>query len=165
MKQNAVETVMGAVVLVIAAVFLFFAYTTTKIQTTGGYELTARFDRVSGLRNGSEVRISGIPVGTVVSQTLDPKTYLAIVKISVDPTVKLSTDTVATIATTGLLGDNYLSLEPGNLDETIPPGGTIVNTEPPMDLQSIIGKVIYSMGGEKKSTDNGTGPSSGDPPK
>src|SRR5438105_13203658 len=85
MTGNAVETVMGAVVLVVAAVFLFFAYTTTKVTAGTGNIYTAQFSRVDGIRDGTDVRINGIKVGQVVSQTLDPKTFYAVVKISVDP--------------------------------------------------------------------------------
>ena len=85
MRGNVIETVMGAVVLVVAAVFLFFAYSTSQLRAVSGYELTADFERIDGIKEGSDVRVSGIKVGTVVSETLDPTTYDAIVKLSVDP--------------------------------------------------------------------------------
>ena len=107
MSRNAVETVMGAVVLVVAAVFLFFAYSTTQVRAVSGYELTARFNRVEGLRDGSDVRISGIKVGSVTSQTLDPKTFVAVITLNVEPSIKLPVDTVATISSSGLFGDKY----------------------------------------------------------
>jgi phospholipid/cholesterol/gamma-HCH transport system substrate-binding protein len=162
MKRNAVETVLGALVLVVAALFLFFAYTTGEVRAISGYELVAKFDRVGGLRIGGDVRISGIKVGTILSQTLDPKTFLATVRISVDPSIKLPTDTVATIASSGLLGDNFLALVPGNDDETIKPGGEITHTQPPMDLQSLIGQYIFSQGGASKGPANQAKPA---PPK
>ena len=155
MSRNAVETVMGAVVIVAAALFLFFAYTTSQVHAVSGYEVTARFDRVEGLRDGGDVRISGIRVGTIISQRLDPKTYLAVVKMSIDPSVKLPVDTVATISSSGLLGDKYLSLEPGNEDKNIPPGGTIEHTQPPMSLESLIGQFIFSQGQQQKKGDDG----------
>src|SRR5487761_1771819 len=129
MSRNAVETVMGAVVLVVAAVFLFFAYSTSQVRLISGYPLTARFDRIEGVRDGSDVRISGIKVGSIVSQELDPKTFVAVVKISVDPAIKLPVDTVATITSSGLFGDKFLSLEPGNEDKTLAPGETIEHTQ------------------------------------
>lgn len=147
MKRNAVETVMGAVVLVVAALFLFFAYTTSGVRTVSGYELTARFDRVGSLRVGADVRISGIKVGTVLAQTLDPKTFFAVVRMTVQPDLKLPVDTVASVASSGLLGDDFVALEPGNEDEDIKPGGAIAHTQAPMDLQSLIGQYIFSQGG------------------
>lgn len=151
MNRNAVETVMGAVVLVVAAVFLYFAYTTSQVRAVSGYEITADFDRVEGLRDGGDVRVSGIKVGTIISQTLDPKDYVAVVKMSIDPSIKLPVDSVATISSTGLLGDMYLSIVPGAEDEYIKPGGRIEHTTPPMSLQSLIGQFIYGQtGGQQK---------------
>ncbi len=150
MNRNAVETIMGAVVLVVAAVFLFFAYTTTQVHAVGGYTLTAQFDKVEGLRDGSDVKISGIKVGSVMSQTLDPKTFFATLTISMDPAIKLPVDSVATIASPGLLGDKFLSIEPGNEDQTIPPGGRITHTQSGMSLESLIGQMIYGQAQQKK---------------
>jgi len=160
MNRNAVETVMGAVVLVVAAFFLFFAYTTSQVRAVTGYELTARFNRVEGLRGGSDVRISGIRVGSVVSQDLDPKTFVAVVTLSIEPSIKLPVDTVAQITSSGLFGDNYVSLEPGNEDEIIKAGGQIEHTQSPMNLQSLIGQYIFSQNpqNQPKKDDGGVPP-------
>jgi phospholipid/cholesterol/gamma-HCH transport system substrate-binding protein len=149
MSRNVIETVMGAVVLVIAALFLFFAYSTSQVHAARGYEVRAKFERVDGIREGGDVRMSGIKIGTIVAQTLDPKTYQAVVRMSIDPSVKLPKDTKAQIASAGLLGDKYLSLEPGNEDQMIPPGGEITWTEPGITLESLLGKVLYSVGGQQ----------------
>jgi phospholipid/cholesterol/gamma-HCH transport system substrate-binding protein len=159
MNRNAVETVMGAVVLVVAAVFLFFAYTTSQVRAISGYEVTANFDRVEGLRDGGDVRVSGIKVGSIISQTLDPKDFVAVVKMSIDPSIKLPVDTAAKIASAGLLGDNYVSLEPGNEDQLIKPGGEIEHTEPAMDLEALIGQYIFSGQGAPKKGEEGAAPS------
>lgn len=153
MSRNAVETVMGAVVLVVAAVFLFFAYTTTKLSASSGNIYSAQFSRVDGIRDGSDVRINGIKVGQVVSQTLDPGTFLALLRLSVDPDIKLSTDTVASIKMSGLLGDKYVEIEPGNEDALIPPGGRIEHTQAPFDLENAVGQLIF--GQTKKDTGGG----------
>jgi phospholipid/cholesterol/gamma-HCH transport system substrate-binding protein len=153
MSRNAVETVMGALVLVVAAVFLFFAYTTSQVRSVSGYQLTARFSNSDGLKDGGDVRVSGIKVGSILSQRLDAKSFQAIVNLSIDPTIKLSTDSVAQITSSGLLGDKYISIEPGNEDEIIPAGGTITHTQAAMSLESLIGQVIYSQAqnsGQKK---------------
>src|SRR3954447_20499918 len=125
MTENVIETVMGALVLVVAAVFLFFAYTTSQVRAVQGYQVTAQFERVGALRDGGDVRIAGVKIGSVVSETLDPKTFLATVRMSIDPAYKLPEDTVAEIVSNGLLGEQYLSLVPGGEDKTIPPGGQI----------------------------------------
>src|ERR1700722_19156886 len=102
MSRNVIETVMGAVVLVIAAVFLFFAYSTSQLRTVAGYQLTADFSSIDGIKEGSDVRISGVKVGSVVGQALDPKTFLATLRISIEPSIKLPDDTVAEIVSAGL---------------------------------------------------------------
>ena len=147
MSHNAVETVMGAVVLVVAAVFLFFAYSTSRPPSLSGYDVSAKFDRVDGLRDGGDVRISGIKVGTIVSQTLDPQTYLAIVHMNIDSSIKLPVDTIATITATGLLGDNYLALVPGGDEDFIKPGGQITHTEAAINIFGLINKYLGSGGG------------------
>ncbi len=158
MNRNAVETVMGAVVIVVAALFLYFAYTTSQVRAVSGYEVTARFNRVEGLRDGSDVRVSGIKVGSVVSQELDAKTFVAVVRLSIEPDIKLPVDTVATITSSGLFGDNYVALEPGNEDATIKPGGQIDHTQAPMNLQSLIGQYIFSQQSPQKKDEPGTPP-------
>ncbi len=158
MNRNAIETVMGAVVLVVAAVFLFFAYRTSQVRAITGYEISAVFDRVGGLRDGGEVRLNGIPIGSVISQTLDPKNdFTAVVKLSIDEAIKLPTDSKARIASNGLLGDNYLAIVPGIEDKMLLPGGTITDTTPPFDLELVIGQLIYSFqnGGAKKDDSGG----------
>jgi phospholipid/cholesterol/gamma-HCH transport system substrate-binding protein len=155
MSRNVIETVMGAVVLVIAALFLFFAYNVSQIRAVNGYEVTAQFERVDGIREGGDVRISGIKVGSILSQKLDPKTYFAIVRMSIDPHIQLPTDTVAQIASSGLLGDKYMALVPGGADEMIKPGGRIQFTQPAMSLENLIGQYIFSQGQQQKKPEEG----------
>src|SRR5947208_15965533 len=151
MKGNVIETVMGAVVLVVAALFLFFAYNTSQLRSVKGYELTADFERIDGIRDGGDVRVSGIKIGSIVAQTLDPKTFLARLQLSVDPSVKLPDDTVAEIVSAGLLGDKYLSLVPGGSDTLIPAGGRIKYTQSSVTLENLIGQMIFS--GAKKGAE------------
>jgi phospholipid/cholesterol/gamma-HCH transport system substrate-binding protein len=151
MTGNVIETVMGAVVLVVAALFLFFAYTTSQVRAVQGYQVTAQFERVGALRDGGDVRIAGVKIGSVVSETLDPKTFLATVRMSIDPAYKLPEDTVAEIVSNGLLGEQYMSLVPGGDEKTIPPGGQIKFTQSPVSLENLIGQMIFSTpGGQKK---------------
>jgi len=162
MRGNVIEAVMGAVVLVVAAVFLFFAYNTSQLRAVSGYELTASFSRVDGIREGSDVRISGIKVGSIVAETLDPKTFLATVRVSLDPSVQLPDDTVAEIVSAGLLGDKYLSLVPGGSDKMIPPGGQIRYTQSSVSLENLIGQMIFSAP-QKKPGEGGEAPAAGAP--
>jgi phospholipid/cholesterol/gamma-HCH transport system substrate-binding protein len=111
----------------------------SQVRTVRGYELTARFERVDGLRDGSDVKVSGIKFGSVASEALEPKTYLAVVTLSIDPTIKLPVDTVARITSSALLGDDkYLELVPGGADEMIPSGGRIKYTQPAISLEAFI---------------------------
>jgi phospholipid/cholesterol/gamma-HCH transport system substrate-binding protein len=161
MRGNVIEAVMGAVVLVVAAVFLFFAYNTSQVRAVSGYEVWANFERVDGIREGSDVRISGIKVGSVVSETLDPKTFLATVRMSIEPSVKLPDDTVAEIVSSGLLGDKYLSLVPGGSDKDVPAGGQIRYTQSSVSLEHMIGQMIFSAPGKKP--EGGEAPPAGGP--
>jgi phospholipid/cholesterol/gamma-HCH transport system substrate-binding protein len=151
MRGNVIETVMGAVVLVVAAVFLFFAYTATHVEAVSGYPLVAQFDRIDGIRTGSDVRIGGVKVGAVTSTAVDPKTFLATVHLTVNPEYKMPDDTVAEILSTGLLGDRYLALVPGGSDKTIPPGGRIKYTQAPVSLENLIGQMMFSPQGGAKT--------------
>lgn len=157
MKGNVIEAVMGAVVLLVAAVFLVFAYTTSEVRPIEGYSVSADFQRIDGIRDGGDVRIAGIKVGSVLSETLDPKTYLATIRMSINPSVKLPDDTVAEIVSAGLLGDKYLSLVPGGSDKMIPPGGTIKYTQSSVSLENLIGQMIFSAPGGKKTPAEGSG--------
>lgn len=162
MTSNLVETLMGAVVLIVAALFLGFAYSSTNMSPVGGYEVTAKFDRVDGLNTGSDVKISGIKVGTVLSEKLDPDTFLAVVTLSLQNNVKLPTDTVAQVSSEGLLGGNFMSLVPGSSDKNIPPGGEIKYTQAPVNLMQLLGKFIFNTGqaaqGQGKPADGGGAP-------
>lgn len=144
MRRNLIETILGGVVLVVAGLFLVFAYSNSGIQAVSGYEVFAKFDRIDGLKNGGDVRMSGIKVGTVLSQEIDPETYLAVVRLSVAPSIKLPLDSAAEIVSDGLLGGKYLSLVPGAEEKMIQPGGEIKFTQSPLNLESLISQFMFS---------------------
>ncbi len=150
MGKNLVETLMGAIVLAVAVGFVALAYTLGDLKPVEGYSLFGKFDRVDGLAVGSDVRMSGIKIGTVVKQELDPETYLAVVTITVKPEVKLPRDSSAQIASDGLLGDKYLSIQPGGADEMLKPNQEIEFTQGSVDIVSLVGRMIFSQTGQKK---------------
>ncbi|MFQ5618886.1 MAG: outer membrane lipid asymmetry maintenance protein MlaD [Rhodospirillales bacterium] len=151
MRRNAIETVMGAVVLLVAGVFVFFAYDMAQVKAVEGYEVTALFYKIGGLSAGSDVRISGIKVGTVVEHDLDSESYDAQVRMSITREVKLPVDTVASIASEGLLGGKYVRLEPGTEKSFIKPGGTITKTKDFRSLEDQVGEIIFlATGGAEK---------------
>jgi len=151
MSGNVVETLIGAVVLAVAGLFLFFAYSTADVgDVSGGYSLVAKFNRVDGLAPGSDVRIGGIKVGTIGQLSLEPDTYLAVVKMNINTTVKLPDDSSAKISSEGLLGSNYLSLEPGGSDVMLADGDEIPYTQGAVDIVNLIGQAIFSATGSGK---------------
>lgn len=163
MKGNVIETVMGAVVLVAAALFLFFAYSTSQLRSVPGYQLTANFEHIDGIRDGSDVRISGIKVGSVLGTVLDPKTFLATVTMSVEPSVTLPDDTVAEIVSSGLLGDKYMSLVPGGSDKDLPAGGRIKFTQSSISIEHLIGQMMFSPPAKKPGEGDAPPPSNDAP--
>ena len=151
MRSNLVETLIGTIVVVVAAVFLVFAYTAAGVRTgVGGYELSAKFDRVDGVSVGSDVRLSGIKIGSVIRQELDPQNYVAVVRMNIDSNIKLPEDTAARIASEGLLGGNYLSVEPGGSDVMLKPGGEIKHTQGAVNLLDLIGQAVFGAAGANK---------------
>jgi phospholipid/cholesterol/gamma-HCH transport system substrate-binding protein len=137
---------MGAVVLIVAGFFLVFAYTRGNVAAVAGYSITAKFSAIDGLDVGDDVRVSGIRVGSVTGQTLDPEYFRAVVAMSIDPSVRLPADTSALIASDGLLGGKYVALAPGGLDEMLEPGAEITLTQPAVNLETLLGKFIYNAG-------------------
>lgn len=149
MRRNLAETVMGAVVLIVAGAFLYFFFTTAQIKTQGGYQVNVTFSKVGGILAGSDVRISGINVGTVSKVTLDPKTYLAIVTMTLKPEVKLPQDSIALVASNGLIGGNYVRIKPGRATNYVASGGTLEKSEDFKTLEDQVGEIIFlATGGD-----------------
>ncbi len=146
MTQRSLETMIGAIVIAIAIGFVWFAYKTTNETGISGYEVTAVFSRVDGINPGSDVRLSGIKIGTVSALTLNPKTYEAVAQLSIKNGVELPVDSSIKITSSGILGSAYLSISPGGSNRMIPPGGRISNTQGSVDLMGLIGRMITSGG-------------------
>ncbi len=108
-----------------------------------GYTVSARFSSVAGLRVGASVEIAGVSVGKVSAIHLDSSDYTAQVDLHINEGVPLSEDSMASVKTSGLIGDKYIAITPGGSDETLQPGSVISDTEPAMDLEALIGKVVF----------------------
>lgn len=146
LKDNVIEALVGLVVLLVAAGFVVFAYQRTNAGTAGGYAIAARFPNVTGVSAGTDVRVSGMKVGTVTGSRLDEKTFQAVLDLSIDPKVKLPIDSSAAITSEGLLGGNYISLTPGGDPETLKAGDEITDTQGATDLMGLIGGYINGTG-------------------
>jgi phospholipid/cholesterol/gamma-HCH transport system substrate-binding protein len=144
LSNNVAETLIGAAVVAVAVGFLAFTYTRTGSGSLSGYEVLARLPKVDGLGLGTDVRISGIKVGSVSDLVLDPKNYLVTVHMSIRDDIKLPTDSSMMITSAGILGSSYLSITPGGDAKDIAAGGYIENTQAAnaTDLMSLAGRVM-----------------------
>lgn len=149
MKRSVAETVLGGVVIAVAGVFLAYSYKAADVASVDGYEVTADFSTVGGLKSGDNVQISGVKVGNVSRVELLPDTYLARVYMNIREGYKLPSDTAAAISSESLLGGLYLSLEPGAEEDLIPAGGRVQFTQAPQNLEQLLGQFIFSMQDEK----------------
>lgn len=145
MKRFSVETAVG---IFLVAGFLSFAWMAVRLGDVrffgeSRYPLNARFGSVAGLNPGATVEVAGVRIGEVTAIRLDPETYDAIVQMQIDEGVRLTQDSIASIRTTGIIGDRYVSISPGGAPEVLPPGGEIVETESAISIEELIGKYIF----------------------
>lgn len=145
--NSKLETLIGFLVVVIAIGFAVFTYKVSEIQSYQGssYNITAKFDQIEGILSGSDVKISGITVGTVHSVKLDPETYGALVTMSIKNGVKIPDDSSAQITTEGLLKNKYVAIFAGGSPDMMKPGGEIKFTQSSISLENLIGKFLYNF--------------------
>ncbi|MGE5548021.1 MAG: outer membrane lipid asymmetry maintenance protein MlaD [Solirubrobacterales bacterium] len=139
------DTIIGAVVVLVATILLGLVYDKDNGKAAkaaqGGYELMARFNRADGIAIGSDVRLSGVSVGKVVGQTLDPS-FRAVLTFRIAPNIALTADSAAAIKTDGLLGAKYVELQPGADDGILKPGQEITYTQDAMVIEELLDKII-----------------------
>ncbi|MGG5807905.1 outer membrane lipid asymmetry maintenance protein MlaD [Falsiroseomonas sp. CW058] len=158
------EVLAGAVVLAVAVGFLAFAVTNSgrSAVSGAGQTLTARFDRIDGLAPGADVRIAGVKVGSVVDQRIDAQTFLAVLTLRIDGSLRIPSDSSAEIASEGLLGGRFVSIVPGGSDRILANGGQITITQSAVSLESLLGRFIFSMtegqGGGSRNAAEGAAP-------
>ncbi|WBV42850.1 outer membrane lipid asymmetry maintenance protein MlaD [Pseudoroseomonas cervicalis] len=147
--RNLAEIITGAVVLLVAAAFVVFALGQSGRSigsgAAGSITLTAKFDRIDGLTPGADVRIGGVKVGSVVDQRIDPHTYLAILRLRVDPGIGIPNDSSAEITSESLLGGKYVALVPGGSDTMLRDGQEVTITQSAVSLESLLGRFIFSV--------------------
>jgi phospholipid/cholesterol/gamma-HCH transport system substrate-binding protein len=149
MYKRPVETIMGILVLAVAALFCYFAYNVSDLKVVKGYNVTANFLKVGGLNVGSDVRINGIKIGTVVSQKLDNQDFTAKVVMSLSPELKLPVDSVASIVSDGLIGNKFIKIDPGHEEEYLKDGDILKNTKDFKTIEDLVGEVIFMVTGDE----------------
>lgn len=150
-KYGRIEILVGAFVLaaLISLCVLAFKVSglTNSMSGEPGYRVSARFTEIGGLKIRSRVTVAGVSIGRVVGINLDEKTYQAVVTMEIiDRFNRLPDDTIASIATSGLIGDKYVMLEPGASDQFLKNGSMIEMTDPAMVLERLIGRFLYKSG-------------------
>ncbi|HTI67090.1 MAG TPA: outer membrane lipid asymmetry maintenance protein MlaD [Caulobacteraceae bacterium] len=141
-KEQWAETAVGAVVIAAAGGFLAYSLTVGGKGAGHGYQVQAKFGQVGSLAPGAVVSVAGVKVGTVSSISLDPKTFLAVVKLDLDAKTPLPTDSVAKITSDGLLGGQHISIEPGGSSDNLKAGSEIENTQGSVDLFGLVGQFL-----------------------
>lgn len=139
------ETSVGIFVLLglVCLAYLAVKLGRMEIFETKGYTISANFSSAAGLRTGANVEISGVAVGRVTSITLDPENYLAVVHMRIDNTIRLSDDVIASVKTSGLIGDKYIALSPGASETYLSAGATITDTESSLDFENLISNFVF----------------------
>lgn len=144
MASNVAETIIGAAVLAAAGGFLVYAAQTADIGGVGGdyYEVSAPFRKADGLGVGADVRVSGVKVGTVTGMELDQKTYRAVAKLTISDDFQIPEDSTVTIATEGLLGGSFVSVDPGASDFFFEDGSVAEFTQGSVSILELVGRAI-----------------------
>jgi phospholipid/cholesterol/gamma-HCH transport system substrate-binding protein len=154
MSRRSIETLVGLFVLLGMGAMVFLALKAANLASFGerkGYTVSARFDNIGGLKPRAPVRSAGVTVGRVKSISLDAKTYQGLVRMEIDNHIKFPKDTSAKILTSGLLGDQYVGLEPGADEKELAQGDLIRQTQSAVVLENLIGQLIFNKAAEAGS--------------
>ena len=145
MKKTSLELGVGIFVLIGLLCVGYLTIRLGKMELLGDrhYYLNARFLSVAGLKKGAQVVIAGVNVGQVDNISLDPEEQVAIVQLKILEDVVLTDDVIASVKTSGLIGDKYIKLSPGGSDEILRNGDLITETESALDIEEIIGKYAF----------------------
>ena len=155
LNRSALDLWVGAFVAIGIGAILFLALKVGNLinfASAPGYRLEASFDNIGGLKLRASVKAAGVVVGRVESIRLDPTTYQAVVTLKIDQGFQFTTDTIASILTSGLLGDVYIGLDPGGEAQMLPDGGKVAKTQSGIVLEKLIGQFLFdkaATGGNK----------------
>ncbi|UZP67799.1 outer membrane lipid asymmetry maintenance protein MlaD [Desulfovibrio mangrovi] len=145
MKKYTKETSVGVFVLICLLCVGYLTIKLGKMEVMGAdtYTVTARFTSITGLRVGADVEIAGVPVGKVSAIKLDKEESLALVSLAIRKDVELTDDVIASVKTSGLIGDKYIKLAPGGSVSTLGQGDEITDTESAVDIEELISKYVF----------------------
>jgi len=153
MKQNSIETIAGAIVIAVAILFVCFSVQFGGETSDKQKIYKARFDRIDGIVLGADVKISGVKIGSIKKMMVDPKSFMAELTLAIDSKMNLPKDTSAEIISESLLGGKYVALVPGGDDDLLKEGETITYTQSAVNIESLIGQMIFS---NKPESEDGT---------
>ena len=147
------ETVIGVIVIAIAAAFMIYAYGASgNALGQNQYRLDAVFGRVDGVTVGSDVRIAGVKVGTVADNALDLSTYEANVSLAIDDNIAIPEDSIAKVVSDGLLGGAHIAIEPGAAEEMLREGDKITITQGSVDMLGLAVQAFTSQSKDRPQT-------------
>jgi phospholipid/cholesterol/gamma-HCH transport system substrate-binding protein len=145
MKKTSVETAVGVFVLIGLISVAYLTIKLGKMEWFGDdyYTLEARFNSVSGLKAGAIVDMAGVEIGKVADIHLDNQRQVAIVSLKINKSVVLTDDVIASVKTSGLIGDKYIRLTPGGSDRILKAGDMIIDTESALDIEELVSKYVF----------------------
>ena len=146
MNKNIIETITGGIVIAIAIwfMYLFVTKTSSVSNTDGTYYISANFENASGVENGTAVMIGGIKIGVISKKILNQTSYMAELVMAINNNIKIPQDSSASITSSGLLGAKYLEISPGGDNIMLKPGEVITHTQSAVNLETLIGKMMFS---------------------
>jgi phospholipid/cholesterol/gamma-HCH transport system substrate-binding protein len=145
MKKYSMETTVGIFVFIGLLCTGYLTVKLGKMELVGGnfYSLTASFDSVAGLKHDSSIQIAGVEVGRTGKIFYDPVEQRAVVELKIKKGVPIQDDCIASVRTSGLIGDKYISILPGGSEELLHDGDVITDTEPAIDIEALLGKYVF----------------------
>ncbi|OYT87125.1 MAG: outer membrane lipid asymmetry maintenance protein MlaD [Burkholderiales bacterium PBB6] len=155
MNKKSIEIFVGLFVVLGAIGLVFLALKAANLASFAAgdaYQLKAKFDNIGGLKPRAPIRAAGVNVGRVVSISLDPQTYQGVVTLEISKTVEFPRDSSAKILTAGLLGDQYIGIEPGGDEKNLAAGDVIKQTQSAVVLENLIGQFLFNKAAESGET-------------
>jgi phospholipid/cholesterol/gamma-HCH transport system substrate-binding protein len=145
MKKGSIETAVGIFMIIGIACVGYLTIKLGQMELVGGnyYSVYANFQSITGLKPGAQVEMAGVPIGRVEKVSLDQERQEATVELKIQKDVQLSDDVLASVKTSGLIGDKYIMLTPGTGMAFLEPGGKITETESAIDIEALISKYVF----------------------